>query len=151
DTPLGTGGGLSLLRGRVNDTFIFTNCDILITDDFSDIYDYHRKMHNKVTMICSLKNFKIPYGVVELGTDGCIESMREKPSISFFTNTGCYIVEPEVIDMIKDDESIGFPDVVQKLKDGGEKVGVYPISENSWLDMGQLDELDKMKTKLNLE
>ena len=151
DIPLGTGGGLSLLKGKIKDTFAFTNCDILITDDLYSIYEHHKKEHNKVTMVCSLKNFKIPYGVIDIGVDGEIKSMKEKPSISFFTNTGCYIVEPEVIDSIEDNKFIGFPDVVQKLKAKGEKVGAYPISENSWLDMGQLDELEKMKTRLNLE
>ena len=33
DKPLGTGGGLSLLKGRINETFILTNCDILIRED----------------------------------------------------------------------------------------------------------------------
>ena len=30
----------------------------------------------------------------------------------------------------------------------GKTVGVYPISEKAWLDMGQLDELEKMKARL---
>lgn len=151
DIPLGTGGGLSLLKGKINQTFIFTNCDILITEDISSIYNFHKKEKNIITMICSLKNFQIPYGVVEIGENGSIDSMREKPELSFFTNTGCYIVEPEVIEHIKDNTFIGFPDVVEEYKNAGKKVGAYPISENSWLDMGQLDELENMRKKLNLD
>ena len=30
----------------------------------------------------------------------------------------------------------------------GKKVGVYPIGEEAWLDMGQIDELEKMKIRL---
>lgn len=151
DEPLGTGGGLSLLKGKIDKTFIFTNCDILITDDFYNIYQYHKQEKNIITMVCSLKNIKIPYGVVEIGKDGSIESMKEKPEFSFFTNTGCYIVEPEVIDHIKENTYIGFPDVVEEYRNSGKRVGVYPISENSWLDMGQLDELENMKKKLNVD
>lgn len=151
DTPLGTGGGLSLLKGEIDKTFIFTNCDILITEDISAIYRFHKKEKNIITMVCSLKNFQIPYGVVEIGKDGCIENMKEKPELSFFTNTGCYIVEPEVIEHIKDNTFIGFPDIVEEYKNSGKKVGVYPISENSWFDMGQMDELEKMRTELNLD
>ena len=151
DTPLGTGGGLSLLKGKIDKTFIFTNCDILITEDISAIYNFHKKEKNIITMVCSLKNFQIPYGVVEIGKNGSIESMKEKPELSFFTNTGCYIVEPEVIDYIKDNTFIGFPDVVEEYKNAGKKVGVYPISESSWLDMGQLDELEKTRNRLNLD
>ena len=148
DQPLGTGGGLSLLKGKINSTFILTNCDILIEEDYEKIYDYHKKENNLVTMVCSLKNVRIPYGVIEIGENGEIEEMREKPEFSFFTNTGMYIVEPKVIDELEENNSIGFPDIIEKYKEAGEKIGVYPISEHSWLDMGQLDEMEKMRKRL---
>lgn len=143
--PLGTGGGISLLKGKINTTFILTNCDILIKENYSKIYKYHKEHANIITMICSLKNFNIPYGVVNLADEGTIKSMEEKPTVSFFTNTGCYIVEPEVIDDIPPNIPIGFPDIIEKYRNNGKKVGVYPISENAWLDMGQMDELEKMR------
>ncbi len=148
DKPLGTGGGLSLLRGKLQETFILTNCDILIEEDYSKIYAHHKAEGNAVTMVCSLRNFQVAYGVVEFGEHGNIIDMKEKPEFSFFTNTGIYIVEPEVFDYIKDGEFIGFPDIINRMKDAGKKVGVYPINENSWMDMGQLDELGKMENRL---
>ena len=148
DEPLGTGGGLSLLRGQLDETFILTNCDILIEDDFSKIVAHHKAEGNSITMVCSLRNFQIAYGVVEFGEHGNILDMKEKPEFSFFTNTGSYIVEPEVLDYIKDNENIGFPDIINRLKAAGHKVGVYPINENAWMDMGQLDELSKMENRL---
>jgi NDP-sugar pyrophosphorylase family protein len=99
-------------------------------------------------MVCSLRNFQVAYGVVEFGEHGNITDMKEKPEFSFFTNTGIYIVEPEVFDYINDGEFIGFPDIINRIKDDGKKVGVYPINENSWMDMGQLDELNKMENRL---
>ena len=148
DKPLGTGGGLSLLRGKLQSTFFFANCDALLTANYESMLKYHKESGNVITMICAYKNFDIPYGVVEMGHDGAIEGMKEKPSISFLTNTGIYIVEPEVIDYIEDEEIIGFPDVVERVKRKGKKVAAYPISENDWLDMGQLPELEKMRVKL---
>lgn len=150
DSPLGTGGGLSLLKGRINKTFILSNCDILIQEDIGKIYKMHKQQKNKITVVCSLKNFTIPYGVVEIKENGEIGKMKEKPSLSFFTNTGCYIVEPEIIEEMQENAAIGFPDIIEKYKNIGDKVGVYPISEASWLDMGQLDELQKMQKKLEL-
>lgn len=148
DIPLGTGGGLSLLKGKIDSTFILTNCDILIMEDFENIYHHHKQENNKITMVCSLKKFTIPYGVVEIAKDGTIENMKEKPNLTFFTNTGCYFVEPEVIEEMKENEKIGFPEIIERYRDRGEKIGVYPISEQSWLDMGQMDELEKMKEVL---
>jgi len=148
DIPLGTGGGLSLLNGKVNDTFILTNCDILIDEDYKKIYDFHIDSGNIITMVCSLKNVKIPYGVIELDDNGNIKNMKEKPEFSFFTNTGMYIVDKRVIEELEKNTYVGFPDIIDKYRKNGYKVGVYPISENNWLDMGQLEDLEKMRVKL---
>ncbi len=145
---LGTGGGISLLRDDIQSTFILTNCDIMIEDDLTKAYKCHKEAGNQITMICSLKNFTIPYGVIKVKEDGSIDSMHEKPEMSFLTNTGCYIVEPEIINGMQYNEPIDFPMLIDKCRAKGQKVGVYPISENAWLDMGQADELENMKKRL---
>lgn len=81
EVPLGTGGGLKLLDGKIKGDFILTNCDILIKEDFSSIYKEHKIKGHVVTMICSAKKFTIPYGVIHLNEDEMIESMEEKPSL----------------------------------------------------------------------
>lgn len=151
DVPLGTGGGVSLLKGMITSTFILSNCDSIITEDYPKILREHREKKNLVTMICSLRNYEVPYGVVEIGENGSIKSMKEKPSLSFFTNTGTYIVESEVIDMVKPGEEIGFPTIIQQIKDAGGNVGVYPVNEDSWLDMGQFDTMENMIEKLHIK
>ena len=150
DTPLGTGGGLRLLKGKINETFFLSNCDTLIDEDISKIYELHKNEKNMITMICSLKNFTIPYGVIDIGENGEIANIREKPNLTFFTNTGCYVVEPEVLDFLEPNTPISFPEIVERMKNAGKKVGVYPISESSWMDMGQMDELEKMRNRLEL-
>lgn len=148
EKPLGTGGGLSLLRGKMDSTFFFANCDALLTANYESMVKFHKEQGNVITMICAYKNINIPYGVVKIGEHGVIESMKEKPLISFLTNTGIYVVEPEVIDDIRDDEVVDFPDIVEREKQKGHKVAVFPVSENDWMDMGQLPELEKMRVKL---
>ena len=151
DIPLGTGGGLSLLNGKINSTFILSNCDILIDEDYHKIFEYHKKERNLITMVCSLKNVTIPYGVIEIATTGEIEDIREKPELPFFVNTGMYVVEPEIIEDLEPNTSISFPDIIDGYRHTGQKVGVYPISERSWLDMGQLDEMEAMRRRLEHE
>lgn len=148
EKALGTGGGISLLKGKIKETFILTNCDILIDDDLTKAYKQHIASGNMITMVCSLKNFTIPYGVINIGEDGTIASMQEKPNMSFFTNTGCYFVEPRVIEEMEYNEPADFPSIIEKYRKVGKRVGVYPIGEEAWLDMGQLDELEKMKARL---
>ena len=148
DKPLGTGGGLSLLRDHISETFVLTNCDILIMDDVRKIVEHHREKKNIVTMVCSLKDFEIPYGIVNFSEGGEISSFEEKPQMSFFTNTGYYIMEPEVFHFIKDGETIGMPDIIDIMRCAGQKIGIYPISENAWLDMGQFETLESMERRL---
>lgn len=148
DKPLGTGGGISLLKGKIDSTFILSNCDIIVEEDHERIYRHHKETNNLITMVCTLKNFTIPYGVVEIRENGEIESMKEKPEMAFFTNTGYYIVEPRVIEELENEQSISFPGIIQRYKQAGEKVGIYPVSEHAWLDMGQFDEMAEMRKRL---
>ena len=133
--------------------FLALCCDLglfskRLNDDLTKAYRQHVESGNLITMICSLKNFIIPYGVVSVGENGMIESIKEKPNIPFFTNTGCYFVEPKVVEDLKYNEPIDFPEIIKKYMAEGKTVGVYPISEEAWLDMGQRDELEKMKARL---
>lgn len=150
DVPLGTGGGLSLLKEKIDQTFILTNCDILIKHDYKEIFDFHNREKNLITMVSSVKTIKIPYGVIEIDNNGSISKMKEKPEVSFFTNTGMYIVDKKVIDELEVGKNIGFPTIIEDYQKKGEKIGMYPIAESSWLDMGELNELEHMRKKLIL-
>ena len=148
DQPLGTGGGLCLLKGKLDHTFFLSNCDILLDADYGDILNYHKSQGNIITMVCAVKHFTVPYGVIELNNDGTIQTMREKPEMNFLTNTGVYVVEPRVVEELEDGKKQGFTDIIEHYRSIGEKVGVYPISEQSWMDMGQIEELDHMRRRL---
>ncbi len=146
--PLGTGGGMSLLKGKIDSTFFFINCDALLTSNYERILEFHRENGNSITMVCAYKNLDIPYGIVDIGVNGSIIKMQEKPLMSFLTNTGIYVVEPEVIDDVEDDVAIGFPDIIEMEMKKGRKVAAFPVAESEWMDMGQLPELKKMREKL---
>ena len=148
---LGTGGGLRLLEGKYQGTFFMTNCDILIEEDYAKILDYHEKNSNIITMVCAEKNMIIPYGTVEVSEEGQAVVLKEKPSLSFITNTGFYVIEPEFLNMIPENTFIHITDVIQKCIDTGKNVGVYKISEDKWLDMGQMEEMERMRQKLNIK
>ena len=77
--------------------------------------------------------------------------MKEKPLISYLTNTGIYVVEPEVLDDIQNNVSIGFPDIIEFERSKGRKTAVYPVRGNDWMDMGQFPELEKMRNRLSGE
>lgn len=147
---LGTAGGLRLLKDKIKSTFFVSNCDILINADLECIYKTHVTEKNKITFVCSMKELEIPYGVIETNSDGSIRKIKEKPEYSFLVNTGLYVLEPEVLNEIGENEYIHLPDLAQKYIERGERVGVFPISERAWMDMGQFNEMDKMLKTLGV-
>lgn len=144
--PLGTGGGLSMLEGKINNTFIFANCDTFLDCNFSEICEAHKKANNKVSIICSQMDMQIPYGVVKIDKNKKITEFVEKPRMQFLSNVGIYIVEPEVIKMIPKDTKIHFTTICEELMKN-KSVGVFEISEEEWNDMGEIDKLNKMIDK----
>lgn len=149
--PLGTGGGLSLLKRQIKEDFILTNCDIIIDADYAAIYKMHQKKQNFITIVLSKYTSAIPYGVVKIDKENNYVGVTEKPSFEYLINTGVYIVNPRVIEEMEENVPISFPDIIEKYRTAGEKIGCYIVNESAYMDMGQLEELEKMKEKLNLQ
>lgn len=145
---LGTGGGLKLLENHVDGTFFMSNCDILIDADYADILKKHQREKNIITMVCARKRFEIPYGTVQTDHDGNVTALQEKPGFEYDINTGFYLIEPEFLKKIPDKTFIHITDVIEQCVKEGKKVGTFLINEDDFLDMGQMDELEKMKEKL---
>lgn len=148
--PLGTGGSIKLIKEKLDSPIFVTNCDALILADYYDVYQYHLKSENDITMVSALKNIQIPYGVLHTGENGILNLIEEKPKLSYFINTGMYIINPDMIELIPDDEMFHMTNLVEKVMQNGGKVGTYPVSEDSFLDMGELDEMKRMEEKLGI-
>lgn len=149
DEPMGTAGGIRLIEKKFKVPIIISNCDILVIADYGKIMDYHCNSENDITVVSSLRNTIIPYGVLHTKEQGIITSMEEKPQLSHFINTGMYIVNPEFLNWIPENKVFHMTDLVQMMMDRDCKVGMYPISEDSFLDMGQFEELRKMEERIN--
>ena len=147
---LGTAGGIRLLRDKIDSTFFLSNCDILLNADLECVYRTHKMKGNMITFVCSMKDVVIPYGVVETDENGGITAIQEKPDFSFLVNTGLYMLEPEVMDDIGEGEYIHLPDLAKRYMMKGKKVGVFPVSDRSWMDMGQFSEMENMLKELRI-
>ena len=144
DKPLGTIGSVSLLKGRINTPFFVSNCDSINEQDYRDVYDYHINNHNDMTIVTMVKSFKIPYGVIETGEDGLMVDLKEKPEHTYMVNSGVYILNPGLIDEIPEGEFFHITHLMEKVKTRGGRVGCFPVSEESWHDMGEWPEYLKM-------
>lgn len=142
--PLGTIGSVSLLKGKINTPFFVSNCDIIIDQDYRDVYEYHQNNHNDLTIVTAVKSFRIPYGVIETGEDGLMTGLQEKPEQTYMINTGVYILNPDLIDEIPEGEFFHITHLMEKIKARGGRIGCFPVSEHAWKDMGEWPEYLKM-------
>jgi len=144
DKPLGTIGSVSLLKGKINTPFFVSNCDNIIDQDYRDVFDYHVNNKNDITIVTAVKTFRIPYGVIETGENGLMVGISEKPDVNYMINTGVYLLQPELIDEIPDNTFYHITDLINKVKERGGRIGCFPVSENSWTDIGEWDEYLKI-------
>jgi dTDP-glucose pyrophosphorylase len=143
EVPLGTAGSLRYLIGTFDNPFFVTNCDIIIDTDYADLYTYHLENKYDVTLVVATKNYTIPYGTCELNEDGELDHIKEKPEYNFLVNTGLYVLNPEVLTMIPEGSFYDFTKLIEDVKKQGMKVGVYPVSESTWVDVGHWKEYHK--------
>lgn len=147
---LGTGGGIALVGKDIKETFFLTNCDILVEADYEDILKKHKEQQNIITIVCAEKKVLLPYGTVEIDGEGRVKEFREKPRFQFHTNTGFYVIEPAFLEKIPSNTFINITEIIENCIRDEEKVGTYLVDEDSWMDMGQIEELEKMKAKMGL-
>lgn len=144
EKPLGTIGSVSLLKGKINTPFFVSNCDSINEQDYRDVWDYHVSNHNDMTIVTMVKSFKIPYGVIETGADGLMTALKEKPEQTYQVNTGVYILNPDLIEEIPEGEFFHITHLMEKVQARGGRVGCFPVSEQSWRDMGEWREYLRM-------
>tara|TARA_Y100000590_G_scaffold468851_1_gene653455 strand:- start:2039 stop:3097 length:1059 start_codon:yes stop_codon:yes gene_type:complete len=146
--PLGTAGGLSLLKGKIKKPFLVTNCDTIININFDHLMSFHISNKNNLTLVASSKEYIIPYGTCKLNESGQLRSIVEKPKLDFFVNIGLYVLSPDLIKLIPKKRAFDMPDLIKLAKRKKKRIGVYPIDDKSWIDVGQWSEYRKAIKKL---
>ena len=149
--PRGTAGGLLALRDQVSGPIIVTNCDVVARMDYADLVDHHVRERNLITLVASVKPLRIPYGVCELANGGQLANIQEKPEFQFLVNTGLYVIDASVIELIPQTGMFHTTDLIESVKARGGRVGVFPIGGDAWLDTGEWTEYRKTIDLLRTE
>jgi dTDP-glucose pyrophosphorylase len=137
---LGTAGSLNYIKNIIKKPFFVTNCDIIVKTNYFDLYDYHIKGKYDLTVVASAKEYIIPYGTCEIDDKGQLLNINEKPRYNFLVNTGLYILNPDILELIPVDEFFHITNLIEDAIKIGKKVGVYPINDDSWIDVGEWSE-----------
>jgi dTDP-glucose pyrophosphorylase len=142
-TPLGTAGALSLLQPRPDEPFIVSNGDVLTDIRYGELLDFHCRHHAAATMAVRLHEWQHPFGVVKTrGVD--IVGFEEKPVSRSHINAGIYVLQPDALDALVQDEPCDMPTLFARLQSRPSRTIVYPMHE-PWLDVGRPDDLARAR------
>lgn len=133
EDPLGTAGGLKLLKNNLQETFILCNCDNLGKFDYKMLIDEHTNKGYLVTIPVIEKNYIIPYGIIT-EKDGKFIIINENPVKKITISTGIHIINLRFIDYIEDNEKIDMPKLLNRARKD-EKIGCIYVDESQWTDM----------------
>lgn len=146
--PLGSAGALSLLRGKIKKPFLVTNCDTIINVNTDDLLNFHVTNSNDLTLVASAKEYVIPYGTCKLNKKGHLQNIIEKPKFDFLVSIGLYVINPNLTTLIPKNKAFNMIDLIQLAKKKKKQIGVYPVDDESWIDVGQWSEYRKAVGRL---
>jgi len=143
DSPLGTGGALSLLAEQPIDPLIILNGDLLTQVDLTSMLRFHEQGRFEATV--GLRDYvhRIPFGVVRTDRDR-VSDIQEKPSQVWNVNCGIYVIQPGLISRIPRAEYSDMTDLITGCLGRGEAVGGYLV-EGDWIDVGRRSDLHRAR------
>lgn len=144
NTPLGSGGALSLLTEKPEHPLIVMNGDLVTDFHVRRMLQYHQSGNYLATMGLNHYSHRVPFGCVTLN-DGAVSEIKEKPLLTELVNCGIYTISPSLLERIKPDF---FPitELFETCLKNNEAVGGYIIEED-WVDIGQPEELRNAQGK----
>ncbi|EGV27981.1 Nucleotidyl transferase [Thiorhodococcus drewsii AZ1] len=139
--PLGTAGALSLLSQRPTKPLLVMNGDVLTRVDFSCLLRFHEE-HNPAATLCVREHAtQIPYGVVRTD-DIHVLGLEEKPVLTHYVNAGIYLLNPELLDLLPENQFYHMPQLLEQAVGQQCRVAAFPIHEY-WLDVGLPETLER--------
>jgi NDP-sugar pyrophosphorylase family protein len=141
DRPLGTGGALKNLEGRLNGTFIVINGDVVCSLDLEKMMSFHRGMKSFCTIALWEVEDPTPFGMVVTDRHDRILRFHEKPRpeevVCRTINAGTYVLEPPILALMHPGKETSiekevFPHVLDR--------GIHGFRfKGFWFDGGTLD------------
>lgn len=143
ENPLGTAGSVRNAAAELDDTFLVISGDVLTDIDLTELVKAHHESGASATIALKRVDDPLEFGIVITHEDGSIDRFLEKPTwgevFSDTINTGIYVLEPSVFELIPEGEVVDFSsDVFPALLDAGGHIHGH-IVDGYWEDVGTLD------------
>ena len=112
---LATAGQLKTAEKFIDDDFVCMYGDSIFNFSLRSMIKQHSIKKSFVTMSLNEHKTTLPYGVIETSKNGKVVNWNEKPEIKANINMGCYIMNPQVFNLIPKNKSYGMDDVIKKI------------------------------------
>jgi len=145
--PLGTIGSLSSINDFENDYIIVSNSDLLTNIDYEHFFLDFINQDADLSVVTIPYSVDVPYAVLEC-SNGNIVNFHEKPTYTYFSNGGIYLMKKEVLQHIPEQQHFNATDLIEKLIASGKKVISYALS-GYWLDIGKREDYEKAQGDIN--
>jgi dTDP-glucose pyrophosphorylase len=139
DRPLGTGGSLALLPELPEHPLIVMNGDLVTGLNIADMLTFHTKGEYVASVGIREYCHTVPFGVVE-AQDGRLRLIAEKPTYSWMVNTGCYVLNPDLIACMPKGTGCTILALVEDALTRGGRIGAYSVTQD-WIDVGRISDL----------
>jgi NDP-sugar pyrophosphorylase family protein len=63
----------------------------------------------------------------------------EKPKFRFNINVGLYLLNKNILNLLKKKQYLDFNTLLEKSLKNNKKVGYYKIKDRDWVDVGRMD------------
>lgn len=138
---LGTIGAVSKINNFEHDYVLVTNSDILTNLDYELFFLDFIKNDADFALVSIPYHVNIPYAVLET-QDNRIKGFKEKPTYTYYSNGGIYLMKRTVLDLIPNNTFFNATDLIEKLIGLNKKVVTFPFS-GYWLDVGKHEDYNK--------
>ncbi len=136
DKPMGTMGSVKLCGHLSHDYILVMNSDLLTTIDYEAFYQAFIKSGADMAVATTGYQVDIPYGVLEVSSNNFVNSLKEKPRYTYYSNAGIYIIKRELLNLVPDNEFYNVTDLMDSLIKYGKSIISFPIL-GYWLDIGK--------------
>lgn len=135
EKPLGTAGGLKLIRG-LRPSFLTINGDVLTTLDFRKLFEFHALTRSEATIGVCRRESPVDFGVIELDGRDRLSAYIEKPTYRYLVSMGVNVLDRSALRHIRPGEALGIPDLVRRVADAGGTVSGFR-NKAEWMDIGR--------------
>ena len=138
---LGTIGAVSKIDNFEHDYILVTNSDLLTNVDYEQLFLEFLKQDADLAVLTIPYQVSVPYAVLETN-NGNVKSFKEKPTYTYYSNGGIYLIKKEMLKYIPKDTFFNATDLMEELIKKELKVVSFPFS-GYWLDVGKHEDYDK--------